>query len=139
MRRDSVALAPSGNVERNAKTEHHQNGDGNLGEVEGFRIRLVADGMRYGVDNCLTNTLCEPLIEFYAMGGTSGGLRGQFVNRYMLSTLLDRDEYTGLLLDATNPLHHVSPNGIQQVLKWACVKVPMVRNHAGFWRMSFCS
>lgn len=114
-------------------------GDGILGEVDGFRVRLVTAGMQYGFENCLTNSFCEPLVEFYSFGWAAQGERGQFVSRYMLSTLLDRDENVGLQLDVSNPSQHVSPSGMKQVLEWACSVVPMVKNHVGLWRVSYAA
>ena len=59
-------------------------------------IRVVFEGGKYGLDDCLTNDDGEVLIEFYDQGGAhvkQFGPRGQFISRYNLSTLDGSDGY----------------------------------------------
>jgi hypothetical protein len=67
----------------NTKTTEVVNEDGRT-----FTVRILHEGDRYGLNDCLTHDESEPTIEFfdktYIEGFTS---LGQFVSRYYLSTL----------------------------------------------------
>ena len=63
-------------------------------------VKLLLEGDKYGLDNCLThngrNHLDEedPLVEFYDRQHVDADApEGQFVSRYNLSTLLESDGY----------------------------------------------
>lgn len=51
-------------------------------------IRVVIKGQKYGLDNCLTHTSDEPLVEFYDREHDHTEF-GQFVSRYYLSTVMN--------------------------------------------------
>ena len=87
-------------------------------KVEKFNVRLVNTGERYGLDDCLVNDKA-PMVEFYdsRYAGASFGERGQFVSRYYVSTLLDRQPL-GLCLDGGVPEWSVSAAGMQQVVEY---------------------
>lgn len=62
-----------------------------------FNVRLVRQGDRYGLDDCLVHKGEDPMIEFYDAtyeGTKDFGPRGQFVSRYSLSTLTGRDPWS---------------------------------------------
>lgn len=50
-------------------------------------IRIVTKGQKYGLDNCLTHSSDEPLVEFYDRDHDHTEF-GQFVTRYYLSTIM---------------------------------------------------
>ncbi len=56
-----------------------------------WRVRVVRQGDRYGLDGCLTWTALKPGVEFYDLTHTREpfGPGGQFVSRYYVETLLD--------------------------------------------------
>jgi len=54
-----------------------------------FHVRVVCEGGRYGLDNCLTHDKAEPMVEYY------DGRSGQFVSRYYLDTLRERTDKHG--------------------------------------------
>jgi hypothetical protein len=66
-----------------------------------FLVRVVLQGERYGLDDCLTHDKPDPLIEFYdrTYAGPQFGERGQFVSRYCARTLADHRHGAGLCLD----------------------------------------
>lgn len=71
-----------------------------------FTMRLVAQGNRYGRENCLTNEKAEPLVEFYDSRypfdrDPAGEILGQFVSRYYVETLMKAPN-AGLCLDGGN-------------------------------------
>lgn len=113
--------------------------DGLLGTVDGYAVRLVQFGHRYGVDDSLTNNIGEPLIEFYDKNAMPFHQRGEFVSRYLLSTLMGHPKEMGLQLEGRVPRRTISSEGLQQVLQWACAEVPMVRSHLGIWRVSYAA
>jgi len=54
-------------------------------KIDKFYVRIVRDGDKYGMNDCLRHT-GEPMAEFY---DTRHGIgRGQFVQRYYVETLL---------------------------------------------------
>lgn len=66
-----------------------------------FNVRLVQQGERYGLNDCL---VCEsePKVEFYWLSEDHDHRvdgRGQFVSRYYLKTLMDHPRNMGLNLD----------------------------------------
>jgi hypothetical protein len=93
------------------------NGDGRA-----FGVRVVLQGERYGLDDCLTHGDADPTIEFYdhTYADAPGfGPRGQFVSRYYLRTLLDHGERYGLTLDGGVKEWHVSAANVQRALGYA--------------------
>lgn len=60
-----------------------------------WTIRIVEEGDKYGLDDCLTYDSKEPVIEFYdadhphSADVASSVILGQFVSRYYISTIAD--------------------------------------------------
>lgn len=72
------------------------------GVVGNFGVRIVREGMKYGLDDVLTWDKPEPLVEFYVQGsnGRTYEGRGWFVSRYYYTTLKFRNkQFEGLCLD----------------------------------------
>ena len=59
-----------------------------------FNVRIVREGDRYGLDDCLTHN-GAPMVEFYdaSQDPAKFGERGQFVSRYYVDTLTGRDGF----------------------------------------------
>lgn len=83
--------------------------------IENFNVRIVREGDRYGFNDCLVHDQAEPLVEFYdAKADSAFGPRGQFVSRYLLSTLW-RCPSDGLQLEGGVPALKISENGMKEV------------------------
>jgi len=80
-----------------------------------FNTKIINTGDRYGRDDCLINH-DAPMIEFYdpRYQHTS---HGQFVSRYYVSTILERDT-GGLCLDGGVPDWCVSANDMVEIRAW---------------------
>ena len=52
-----------------------------------MNVRIVRQGDRHGLNDCLTHNEARPLVEFYD-ASSSATPRGQFITSYYLSTLL---------------------------------------------------
>lgn len=84
-------------------------------QIEGFNIRIVARGDKYGLDDCLEHDRDDLLVEFYDAKATQHGPRGYFVSRHFGITILGcRD---GLLLDGSSGLT-ISHDGIREVQRY---------------------
>lgn len=81
--------------------------------VDKFNVRIVNTGDKYGRDFCLTHTKDEPLVEFYDTRYPHTQF-GQFVSRYYIDTLLERDT-GGLCLDGGVPSWTVSAEDMATV------------------------
>lgn len=59
-------------------------------KTQDFTVRVVSEGQKYGLNNCLTHDSSDPLVEFYATksAGEAFGCFGQFCSRLSLSQLL---------------------------------------------------
>jgi len=70
-----------------------------------FNVRLVSKGGAYGLNNCLTHTEDDPIVEFYDAkhAGNGFGPLGQFVSRYYRGTLLESDGARALSLQGYIP------------------------------------
>ena len=67
----------------NTKTTEVVNRDGRT-----FTVRIIHEGDRYGLNDCLTHDESEPTVEFFDKTYIEGFTPlGQFVTRYYLSTL----------------------------------------------------
>jgi hypothetical protein len=84
--------------------------------IDKFNVRVVRKGDRYGLSFCLTHDKDEPLVEFYDARYPHTEF-GQFVSRYHLSTILERDN-AGLCLDGGVPEWSVSANDMAAVRAW---------------------
>lgn len=84
---------------------------------ERYRVRLLAPGDRYGLDNKLTAD--RALVEFYdltperRMGRDAGG---QFVARYHLEVLLEHDAQRGLDLSFGKTFWKIDAKALDQAL-----------------------
>ncbi len=66
-----------------------------------FFVRVVMQGERYGLEDRITHKGTDPLIEFFdykTANQKTFGPRGQFVSRYLASTLADHLDGAGLCL-----------------------------------------
>lgn len=88
-------------------------------QVDKFNVRIVNTGDKYGRDDCLTNEK-EQLVEFYdnRFDHKSWMGRGQFVNRYLTSTILNGEYPNGLSLDLGITAWTVSAEGMKQVVEF---------------------
>lgn len=86
-----------------------------------WNVRLVFQGERYGLEDCLTHDADEPLIEFYdaEQRADKFGPRGQFVSRYNASTILSMAPGSGLCLYGGVPAWTAQPNQMAAVIDWA--------------------
>lgn len=85
-------------------------------KIDKFNVRIVRKGDHYGLDFCLTHSKDEPLVEFYDARYPHTEF-GQFVTRYYVSTILER-ERNGLCLDGGIPEWSVSANDMDIVRAW---------------------
>ncbi|GBO88732.1 hypothetical protein [Marinobacter salsuginis] len=85
-------------------------------------VRIVEKGDGYGQYNrktgehALTNEKSEPLVEFYDLDNDHGPF-GQFVSRYKMKTLLEREE-GGICLDGGEPKWNVNANEMNEVRRF---------------------
>jgi hypothetical protein len=93
-------LAKTRNPAKWTRPPAHKPGGLFVGVYGGFSVVLVRKGDRYGMNNSITHNRQEPLVEFYDVRykGPGNSTVGQFVSRYGLSTL-DNREPGGLMLD----------------------------------------
>lgn len=82
-------------------------------------VRYVAQGERYGLNDCLILDKPRPMIEFYDARHAHTADRGQFVSRYYLDTLLEHPAATGLVLEGSQPIWNVDAVSFNHVLNWA--------------------
>jgi len=96
-----------------------------------FHVRIVKQGDRYGLDDVLVfpdpkNSFetdraraGDCMVEFYDASNLTRDPRGQFVARYYLSTLKDRDPRHGLPLQGDVPEWTVSAKNVQDAVTFA--------------------
>ena len=86
-----------------------------------WTIRIVDIGDQYGLNDCLTHGEEKedygPMVEFYDPDGKETVL-GQFVSRYYIQTLLDRDKNYGLDLYGGVPKWSVSHQMMNDILSY---------------------
>lgn len=87
-----------------------------------FNVRLVEKGEKYGLDWCLTHDKDDPLVEFYDASQDKDKFTeyGQFVTRYYLKTILDRDPQSnaGLMLDGGSPAWVMSGENMREIYEF---------------------
>lgn len=87
-----------------------------------FNIRIVLKDDSYGLNLCLKHDKDEPLVEFYderyPMTIIDGKEYGQFISRYYLKTLLDREHNEGLCLDGSVPNWNVDALAMNSFVEW---------------------
>mgnify|MGYP006275864341 CR=1 FL=1 len=81
-----------------------------------FNVRVVRTGDAYGLNDCLIND-DAPLVEFYDHRHMHTP-RGQFVSRYFVSTILERADGLGLMLDGGVPAWTVSADDMRLVVAY---------------------
>ena len=82
-------------------------------------VRMVFPGARYGRDGCLVHDKSDPLVEFFDNDYDFNpwlGIKGQFVSRYYLSTLLGHGG--GLCLAGGEPKWMLSAEELQEIRAW---------------------
>jgi hypothetical protein len=77
-------------------------------------VKRVDPGEYYGRNECLKAT--EALIEFYDTRHSNHGPIGQFISRYYLSTLADRDPYQGINLYGGEPAWQIDDGTLREAL-----------------------
>lgn len=82
-----------------------------------FNVRIVQEGDNYGLNNCLTHEQKEPLVEFYDSRYPHTEF-GQFVSRYNMNTLLQRNANVGLDLDGGIADWKIDAKGMEDVTQW---------------------
>lgn len=80
-----------------------------------FTVRIVEQGDKYGLRDCLTHNKSEPFVEFYD-GRYMHTQYGQFVARYNFTTL--QDFKGGLDLDGGVPDWKVDAAAMAEVKAW---------------------
>jgi len=87
-----------------------------------FRVHILRVGAVYGFRDCLLNNDKEPLVEFYDIAApTAIEPGGTFVQRYYLSTLVERSErygFCGLPLWDDVPAWQLDGFAMVQVYRW---------------------
>ena len=107
-------------------TPYEQHPDHFLRLDGGIIVRLVRKGDRYGLNGCLTHDEDEPLVEFYDGDYDHNpwlGVKGQFISRYNLSTLLDH-ESGGIDLDGGQPKWQIYYQEFWYVRQWLQARYP---------------
>jgi len=95
-----------------------------------FNVRLVLQGDTYGRQGCLIHEENDPLVEFYDTRYDFEDFEGlgQFVSRYYLSTLNEREldfeggSY-GLQLDGGVDAWYVDGESMDEILGWIDYKM----------------
>lgn len=84
-------------------------------------VRVIGKDGTYGLNGAHTNTSDDPIIEFYdprhRHARLEGGLSGQFIARYRMSTL--EGHHGGINLDGGIPDWKVSDYGLQEAMRSA--------------------
>ena len=89
-------------------------------------VRLVHPGDRYGRNGCLVHDQEEPLVEFYDGDYDFEpwlGIKGQFVSRYYVSTLLEHDS-GGIDLYGGQPERQINAQEFSYVRQWLQARYP---------------
>lgn len=85
-----------------------------------FNVRVLRQGEKYGLEDCLTHKERKPLVEFYDYRHRNDKewKRGQFVSRYYAETILEHNLNFGLSLDGGVPEWTVSAESMREILAW---------------------
>lgn len=82
-------------------------------------VRVIGKDGTYGINDAHKNTSDDPIIEFYdprhPQKRLEGGLSGQIIARYRMSTLEGHDG--GVTLDGGNPDWVVSDYGLREAMR----------------------
>jgi hypothetical protein len=82
-----------------------------------FMVRIVRRGQGYGRNFCITHNEDEPLIEFYDARYMHTSY-GQFVARYYMNTILDRNQNIGLDLYGGEADWKIDANTMTHITEW---------------------
>jgi len=82
-----------------------------------FRVVIVEQGEKYGLNKSITHEKADPLVEFYDYRYKHTE-DGQFVSRYFLSTLLENGSSTGIDLQGGVPDWYIYEDGMTPVMNW---------------------
>lgn len=90
-----------------------------------WTARIIPIGDCYGATNSLTNNGNSAMIEFYdnTYASGSGDDCGQMVQRYYLSTLIEHNQNTGLVVDAGIPEWTINAENFEFFMTWAKIEV----------------
>lgn len=83
-------------------------------KIDKFNLRIVRKGDGYGIG--LTHNKDEPMVEFYD-DRYPHTEHGQFVSRYYVSTILERDN-RGLCLEGAEPEWSVTAGDMAIIRAW---------------------
>ena len=78
-----------------------------------WMARIVKQGDKYGLNNCLTHFQSASMVEFY---DTSNG--EQFVSRYYVETFLGIEDGVGLMLDGGCSAWNLDGESVDSVKDW---------------------
>jgi hypothetical protein len=82
-----------------------------------FHVRLIRKGDYYGLNNGIRHDGNEPLVEFYDARHVQGfTILGQFVSRYLLSTLICHEG--GLCLDGGVDDWYITDQNMKNIKRW---------------------
>lgn len=87
-----------------------------------FNIRLIKEGDKYGLNDCLTHDDSGTMIEFYDARYPHTE-HGQFVSRYYLRTLSEHPVTCGLDLDGSIPAWTIDGDTLDTMLRDALAEV----------------
>lgn len=76
-------------------------------------VKIVKQGDKYGLNNCLTHFQPASMVEFY---DTSNG--EQFVSRYYVETFLGIEDGVGLMLYGSCPAWNLDGESVDSVKDW---------------------
>lgn len=91
-----------------------------------YTVRLVYPEDRYGRNGCLVHGRDEPLVEFYDNDFNFNewlGITGQFVSRYYINTLLERNLFVGLCLEGGEPKWMLGVEEMQEIRAWLVARL----------------
>lgn len=80
-------------------------------------VRIVRNGDRYGLNDCLTHSGDLPMVEFYDLRYMHTE-RGQYVSRYFMDTLQGVPVGRGLNLDGGVPSWTIDGVTFSRIMEW---------------------
>lgn len=85
-------------------------------KADKFNVRVVSRGDKYGLNFALTHNGIMPLVEFYDSRYPHTEF-GQFVSRYYLDTIINRDDRFALSLDGGVTAWTVPAEAMTEVIR----------------------
>lgn len=82
-----------------------------------FRSRIIEQGDKYGLNDCLVNRNADPIIQFFDRRFNHSE-NGQFVSSYYMATLLNQETNNGLCLQGGVPDWNISAASMDAVVSW---------------------